>query len=176
MNKSVFLILFIVIINYTTGFSYDINKIRIDYIASVKSEKTTSKLYAQLKNIENPNPLILAYLGSVDALRAKHSWNPINKLGFLKSGCKTLDEAVVLSPNQIEIRFLRFSLEHYLPDFLGYSQHLEQDRKKLIELVKQKDVVSKQIDQTILKNIIKFLIESKRCTVEEIKVLKKIEV
>lgn len=175
MNKTIFFILILLITNLSNSFSYDINKIRRNYIEGVKSEKTASKLYEELKKIENPNPLILAYIGSSDALRAKHSWNPVNKVGYLKKGCKTLNDAVALNPNQIEIRFLRFSLEHYLPDFLGYSQHLDEDRKKLIELAKQKEVVKKQIDQTILKNIIKFLIESKRCTAEEISVLNKIQ-
>lgn len=175
MKKAIFFVLFLFVANLSDSFSYDIDKIRRNYIEGVSSEKAASKLYEELKNIEQPSPLILAYLGSSDALRAKHSWNPVNKLAYLKKGCKILNKAVTLSPNQIEIRFLRFSLEHYLPDFLGYSQHLAEDRKKLIELAKQKEVVKKQIDQTILKNIIKFLIESKRCTAEEINVLNKIQ-
>lgn len=175
MNKAILFIVFFFIANLSNSFSYDINKIRRNYIEGVKSEKVATQLYEELKKIEKPSPLILAYLGSSDALRAKHSINPINKLSYLKKGCKTLNQAVALSPNQIEIRFLRFSLEHYLPDFLGYSKHLEEDRKKLIELAKQKEVVKKQIDQNILKNIIKFLIESERCSADEIQGLNKIQ-
>jgi len=72
------------------------------------------------------------------------------------------------------MRFLRFSLAHYPPDFLGYSKRLEEDRKKLIALASQKQSVAKQIDKSILKNIVKFLIDSKRCTPAEISVLNKL--
>jgi len=174
MKKTIFFILLLTGFSINYSFSYEINKIRNDYVEAVKNEKTAAKLYSELKNIKNPNPLILAYLGASDAIRAKHAWNPVNKLGYLKKGCKTLDHAVDLSPNQLEIRFLRFSLEHYLPDFLGYSKHLEEDRKKLIALVGQKETVAKQIDKSILKNIVKFLIETKRCTPKEIVVLNKL--
>ena len=174
MTKNIFFILLLAGLSIQSAFSYDINKIRKDYVEAVNSEKTATKLYRQLQSIKNPSPLILAYLGASDAIRAKHSWNPVNKLGFLKKGCKTLDHAVSLSPNQLEIRFLRFSLEHYLPDFLGYSKHLEEDRKKLISLAGQKETVTKQIDPSILKNIVKFLIVSKRCTTAEIVVLNKL--
>ncbi len=174
MKKNILFILLLVGFSIPAAFSYDINKIRKDYVDAVTNEKTATRLYGELQSIKNPSPLILAYLGASDAIRAKHSWNPVNKLGFLKKGCKTLDQAVSLSPNQLEIRFLRFSLEHYLPDFLGYSKHLEEDRKKLISLAGQKETVVKQIDPSILKNIVKFLIDSKRCTPAEIVALNKL--
>lgn len=172
--KKVIFILIAFGISIQNSFSYDLNKIRKDYIQAVSSEKVASRLYSELKEIKEPSPLILAYLGSSEAVKAKHAWNPINKMGYLKKGCKTLNEAVSLSPNQIEIRFLRFSLEHYLPDFLGYSKHLDEDKRKLIELSGQKETVTKQIDKSIFKNIVKFLIDSKRCTPSEIAVLNKI--
>src|SRR6476661_3554940 len=110
MKKLITIIILSIIINKSYG--YDIQKIRKDYIASIKNESTAVKLYEQLQAIKNPDPLILAYLGSAQAIRAKHAWSPINKLNYLKEGCKTLDKAVNKNPNQLEIRFLRFSLQH----------------------------------------------------------------
>jgi len=173
MKNIVFCFLFVACFA-VNGFAYDIQKIRRDYVEAIKNADVADKLYKDLKAIKNPSPLIMAYLGSADAVRAKHSWNPVNKMAFLKQGCKTIDKAVELSPNQLEIRFLRFSLEHFLPPFLGYSKHLEIDKKKILELVQKSNVQALHVDETILKNMVNFMIDSKRCSEAEVNVLRKV--
>lgn len=170
MKKLLLGIILTLIIQYS--YAYDIQKIRKDYIEAIKSESAANKLYDQLKVIKNPDPLITAYLGSAQAIRAKHAWNPVNKLNYLKEGCKTLDKAVAKNPNQLEIRFLRFSLQHYIPTFLGYSKDLNQDKAKIIELIQKHEIITLQLDKTIMRDMIKFLINSKRCDEEEIAILK----
>ncbi len=155
--------------------AYDIDKIRLDYISAVNSSKKADVFYKELKAIAQPDALILAYLGSAEALRAKHAFNPINKLSYLKQGSKTLATAVNTAPNNIEVRFLRFSLEHYVPSFLGYNKNLEADRTKIIELLQHKNKgETNTTNHQITKNIITFLLETKRCSPSETIVLKKL--
>ncbi|TAF43687.1 MAG: hypothetical protein EAZ51_06805 [Sphingobacteriales bacterium] len=155
--------------------AYDIDKIRLDYIAAVNSSKKTNILYNELKAIAQPDALILAYLGSAEALRAKHAFNPINKLAYLKQGSITLAKAVETDPNNIEVRFLRFSLEHYVPSFLGYNKNLEADKAKIIQLLQHKNKAETTAsNHQITKNIIRFLLETKRCNLTETALLKKI--
>ncbi len=155
--------------------AYDIEKIRLDYIAAVKDSKKAEIFYKELKEIANPDAIILAYLGSAEALRAKHAFNPINKLAYLKQGSNSLAKAVYAAPNNLEIRFLRFSLEHYVPSFLGYSKNLDVDRIKIIDLLQHKNKTEGVSNNTsIKKNIINFLLETKRCTPDEILKLKRI--
>jgi hypothetical protein len=111
----------------------------------------------------------MAYLGSAQAIRARHSFNPYNKVTYLKSGLKTLETAVRSSPQDLEIRFLRFSLEHYIPSFLGYSKHLETDRAKIVELAKQRKFGA--MDKALLINLLNFMKETKRCSKQEIATL-----
>jgi len=168
-------LLFLILFFGKIAMAYDIDKIRLDYIAAVNDSKKAEVFYQELKAIAKPDALILAYLGSAEALRAKHAFNPINKLSYLKQGSKTLAKAVDLSPNNIEVRFLRFSLEHYIPSFLGYNKNLEADRTKIIELLQHKTKgISLQDNTKITKNIINFLIETKRCTPSETILLKKL--
>lgn len=165
---------FLLVMIFQTSYGYDLQKIRKDYIESIKNESSAIKLYEHLKSIKNPDPLIQAYLGSAQAVRAKHAWNPVNKLNFLKQGCNTLNLAVKRSPNQLEIRFLRFSLQHFLPSFLGYSTNLDSDKDKIIEMVQKKEVINMQVDKDILKNMVNFMIDSKRCDAKEIAILRKV--
>lgn len=167
------LLFFITFLFVKITMAYDIEKIRLDYVAAVNDGKKAEVFYKELKAINKPDALILAYLGSAEALRAKHAFNPINKLAYLKHGSNTLAKAVNAAPNNIEIRFLRFSLEHYVPSFLGYSKNLEVDRIKIIDLLQHKNKTEGVSDNApIKKNIINFLLESKRCSPTEITILK----
>lgn len=161
---------------FTSNFTqaYDIKKIREDYITAINSSDKADELYNQLSAIKNPDPLLLAYLGSVQALKAKHAWNPVSKLSYLNQGFKTINSAVAKAPNEIEVRFLRFSLEYYVPSFLGFSKNLHNDKVKIIELLQKQHPIKLDIDKTILKNMIYFMVHSDECTPEELAILEKI--
>lgn len=100
----------------------DIRQLRQRYYAAVESATVTDKLYAELKKQPKPSPVILAYVGSLEALRAKHALNPYYKIQYLKEADKTMRRAVKADPENIEIRFLRYSYQYYVPEFLGYSE------------------------------------------------------
>jgi hypothetical protein len=149
--------------------SGDLPDIRKEYYVAVNDEKAAEKFYAKLKNAKSADPVIMAYYGSAQAIRARHANNPYNKLAYLRSGMKTLNEAVAKSPENLEIRYLRFSLQHYVPSFLGYSKHLDADRKKIIELTKQRKFGS--MDKPLLVGLLQFMKETKRCSPQEIATL-----
>ena len=148
-----------------------ISTIRKEYYEAINSSKATNHLYDKLVKIENADPLIMAYVGSAQALKARFSWNPYNKLSYLSDGLKTLEEAINKSPQNLEIRFLRFSLVHYLPGFLGYKETLEADKDVIVDLIRNKKFGL--IDRSLLKNIIGFMKETRHCTKEELDILSK---
>jgi hypothetical protein len=166
---SMILIVGIFLLSMASGFANDLPDIRKDYYNAINNEKAAEKLYLNLKARNSSEPIILAYLGSAQAIRARHSFNPYNKVTYLKSGLKTLETAVKSSPQDLEIRFLRFSLEHYIPSFLGYSKHLETDRAKIIELAKQRKFGA--MDKPLLVNLFNFMKETGRCSKQEIATL-----
>jgi len=147
----------------------DLPQIRKEYYAAVNNAKASEKLYDELRAKGSSDPLVMAYYGSAQALRARHAFNPYHKLAYLKSGFRTLESAVIKSPDNLEIRFLRFSLEHYIPSFLGYSKHLESDKKKIVELAKRKEFGT--MDRALLLNMLSFLKETKRYSNQEIAIL-----
>ena len=147
----------------------ELPEIRKDYILAVKNEKAADRLYQSLKDKDLSAPIILAYFGSAQAIRARHAFNPYNKIAFLKSGLTTLEKAVSKSPDNLEIRYLRFSLEHYIPAFLGFSKHLEEDKRMIINLTKQKKFGL--MDKALLLNLRNFMKETKRCSKQEIATL-----
>nr|MBC7613025.1 hypothetical protein [Pseudopedobacter sp.] len=154
--------------------AYDIKQIRADYVIAINDSEKADQLCNHLENIKNPDPLILAYLGSAQAIKAKHAWNPVSKLSYIKKGFSTINEAVSKAPENLEVRFLRFSLSFYVPSFLGYSRNLTVDKNKIIDLLSRPSLIKLDVDKTILKNMVYFMIDSKLCSTQEIAVLKRV--
>jgi hypothetical protein len=166
------LILLIIVLFSQDIYANELPQIRKDFYLAIKNGTASEKFYNGLKAKKSSDPTIMAYFGTSQAIRAKHAFNPYNKITYLKSGIKTLEKAVGKSPENLEIRFLRFSLEHYIPSFLGFSKHLETDRKKIVELARQKKFGS--MDMPLLLNLVNFMKETKRCSPAEIVILEQV--
>lgn len=158
-----------------TGFVHadgpDVKLLRKQLLVALEKKNVNDSLYQSLGAVKNKTPLVNSYYGAVQALRAKYAWNPYYKLKYLKDAEKTLQTAVNDDPHNMEIRFMRFSIEHNLPGFLGYDKHLDTDRKEMIHQLDKKNYAS--ADKDVVVTIIKFLLDSKRCTPQENEALHK---
>jgi len=145
--------------------------IRKQLLEALDRRSLTDSLYNTLSAEPNKSPLFICYLGVVQALKAKHAWNPYYKVKYLNDSEKTLQQAINHEPDNIEIRFMRFSIEHNVPGFLGYNKHLVADREEMIKQLNAKHYGT--ADKDVVITIIKFLLDSKRCTPHENETLKK---
>lgn len=93
------------------------------------NNKSVCKEMIQSVSSSTNNPVFLAYLGAYQTIWANHVINPFNKLSTFNRGKKNLQKAVSLDQDNIEIRFLRFSIQKKSPKFLGYSDNLAEDKK-----------------------------------------------
>lgn len=143
----------------------NLHTIRKLLVTAINSSKTTDSLYRNLGSIKNRSGLITGYLGTLEALKAKHTWNPYYKIKYLSDAEKTFKSAVTSDPSNIEIRFMRFSVEHNVPKFLGYTKNLIADKQEIIKQIDRKHYASADI--ALVKTIINFLLDSKRCTPAE---------
>ena len=143
----------------------DLKVLRKKLIIAIGSSQTTDSLYNALDHLPNKTPLTTAYMGALDALKAKHSWNPYSKIKYLNTSEKLMQQAVNADPHNIEILFIRFSIQHNVPAFLGYGKNLVGDREQMITQIGNKNYGTADRELTI--NIIKFLIDSKRCSPAE---------
>ncbi|MDB5119425.1 MAG: hypothetical protein JWN56_643 [Sphingobacteriales bacterium] len=148
----------------------EIIEIKKAVIKAVESSRITDSLYNKLHSQKGDNAMITAYVGLLEALKAKHAWNPYYKMKYVAMANSTMKEAVEASSQNMEIRFMRFSIQHYTPAFLGYSKNLDEDRKALVSHYRNKTLGN---DTMLIKSIAKFIIDSKRCTPAEVSVLKK---
>ncbi len=145
--------------------SAKINFIRTTFYKAVESENELDSLESFLNanypsNGKSGNPLITAYYGGLEALKAKHAINPINKISHLIKSLNRLSDAVEQESGSLEIRFLRFSILTNLPGILGYGEERTSDRNKVVALLKEKNYSG--LSPQIQEGIIEFMLSSGR--------------
>ncbi|KQM74824.1 hypothetical protein ASE74_02260 [Pedobacter sp. Leaf216] len=158
-------------ITYAQLSTQEIAVLKANMVKAVENSKLTDSLFTQLNKLPNKTALITGYTGTLEALKAKHSWNPYNKIKYVGSSLKTLQKAIDMDKENMEIRFMRFSIEFYTPSFLGFSKDLAVDKKEIVKHYQNENFGL--ADQDLVKNVAKFMIDSKKCTPAEVKILKK---
>jgi hypothetical protein len=107
-------------------------QIRSRYRESVKDRDEAQALWRSLKSSRAKDGVILAYQAATRVLMSHHSWMPLEKLAYLKEAMGLFRQAVRQAPDNVEVRFLRFSIEHSLPAYLSESGDLDEDKATII--------------------------------------------
>lgn len=125
-----------------------LEELRIDFEKSINDKKICKKNLENLEKIANKSDVYLAYYGAFQTINANHVINPINKLSYFNKGKNNLEKAINKNSNDIDSRFLRYSIQKNCPKFLGYRTHLEEDLKFLKENLEK--VTSQQLRKMII--------------------------
>jgi hypothetical protein len=111
-----------------------IGEIRQLYARSVEDEKVCERLIALLAPYnENNNPVYAGYKAGATLIMAKHVFSPFSKFSYFKKGKVLLEKAIAKNSNDIELRFLRFTIQANLPRFLDYHGHIDADKTFIIK-------------------------------------------
>lgn len=114
--------------------SQDLAQIRSQYPEAAESSTVATKLNAELKNVtETDKSTLVAYKGGVLTLMAKFAHSKKEKKEFFQEGVDFLQRAVTVDANNIEIRYIRLSVQESSPSFLGYYKNIEEDKKFIID-------------------------------------------
>jgi hypothetical protein len=131
MNKTIILLLFFISI---IGNAQDLKIIRAQYPEAVKSSEAASKLEAELSRIDNSSkPVLLAYKGAILTLKAKFAKKKSDKKEFFKEGVALIESAVSADASNVEIRYIRLSVQENSPKFLGYHKNIEEDKEFILK-------------------------------------------
>ena len=145
--KMISILLFLISFNIN---GVDIDFVRTNYTASIKDKQLCSRMISELKK-KNDRPINLGYLGGLQTIWANHVFNPINKLKTFKEGKNKIEKAIKLDPENVELRFIRLSIQKNAPLFLGYNSNINSDK----EFIKSNQ---KTISSAIVRNNINQLI------------------
>lgn len=102
------------------------------YQNAIESELSAIKLDAYLKTLPPNEPLTMGYMGATKMLLAKYAILPTQKYTYFSEGRQKLDAAVTANPSNLELKYLRYSIQLNSPSFLGYNKNIKEDRTALI--------------------------------------------
>ncbi len=131
-------LVFVLFLATTSVYATDFESIRKNYDQFVSDKELCQKTLKQLSESKNDSALHQAYLGVLETVWANHVISPFKKLKTFKSGKQNIDAAIGLEPENVEIRFIRLSVQKNAPSFLGYNSNIQEDAdyiKKHLHLV-----------------------------------------
>ena len=147
-----------------------LEKLRLTYYSGVEEYEYVDSLQTYIedmfgKNISDYPPTILAYKAGIDALKSKHAFWPFTKMSYLNDSMKLFEDAISKDQNNLEIRFMRFSILYYVPGILGYGSETEEDLNAVYKLLIERDYTT--VDYKIQNGMIEFLLMTDLLTEDE---------
>ena len=96
--------------------------------ASQSKQKTDMMMQTLLKAEDKSKPILRGYTGMTYMLLAKHGFNFVARYNNFQKGKEMLEKAIYEDKNNVELRFLRLSVQMNVPTFLNYSKEIENDK------------------------------------------------
>ena len=145
----------------------DIETIRRGYIEAAQDDSKIAAFNELLANVSMEDSLVIvAYKGAALALTAKIEVGIKNKTAAFKKGVEYLEYAIKSDPENIELRFVRLSVQENSPRIVNYKDSIEEDKAFIFEHFQH-------ILSTSLKEYIgDFILQSKAFSSEEKESLK----
>lgn len=110
----------------------NLEKYRTTYFSEPSVDQLRSVI-DELASLEHASAIPKAYHGCFMARIAGFGYNPYTKWSQFNQGRALIEVAVAEAPNEPEIRFLRLSVQHAAPSFLGYTDNVDDDLEFLLD-------------------------------------------
>lgn len=104
----------------------NLNELRSNYPNAIENKQVCENMINLLSK-QKLNATEEGYYGAYLAIWANHVWNPMDKLSTFKKGKKELENAIKEDHNNVELRFLRLSIQSNVPGILNYDQNIKTD-------------------------------------------------
>lgn len=154
------IILFLAILLTHTSNS-DVFDIRKQYAKAANDKQAAKNLLATLEKKSNTDHTLLGYQGAVMMLMAKYHLNPVSKLNSFQSGKHLLEKSILQSPDNIELRYLRLTIQYHAPVFLDYNKSIQQDKAFIMNMISEVN------DKDLANRIAQFLFSTDLLTIQE---------
>ncbi len=156
MKKINIIIVFCFLNSISFAQKMDIDALRKSYHKAHADSASCAKLYQSLSKINSSDNIIKCYKGAVNASLANFAKNKQEKLKLFSTGKKLIEETIKVDSTNIELRFLRLTIQSNCPKILGYHTNINSDKHYIATHLES-------TNNTVLKNDIKtFLSETEK--------------
>lgn len=139
-----------------------VQETRLLYKQAAGNETTCKNLIARVQSCSAPvDPVLTGYQAAATMMMARYAVNPFSKLSWFRKGRKLLDNTLSQHPHNVELRFLRFTIQTNAPGILGYKDDIPSDKAFLLRAIGQ------LTDTSLRATICDYLQQSKLLTEQE---------
>ncbi|MCB0824227.1 MAG: hypothetical protein KDC09_16135 [Bacteroidales bacterium] len=137
---------------FSQGLSHQ--EVRNLYFEGWEGTCGATELSTMLENQDvSDDVVLLAYKGAAQTTLANCKKTPFSKLSVFNEGKDDLEKAIQEDPDNVEIRFLRYTIQTNIPGFLNYNNK-EEDRKFILDRLTLHNISS--VDADLRKRIIHY--------------------
>lgn len=128
---NVLLLISLLFINtlFQNNLTYKISDLRKVYYQASKDRNAYDQLHQHLDNYKGTDLVVQGFRAGLEGMGAKYAWGPYAKLRQVRNSARLFEEILTKDPNNAEVRFLRYTVEYYIPRYLLMSGNLQDDKK-----------------------------------------------
>ncbi len=132
--KKAFPVLLVLLLFYVVSFSQNISleKLRKEFHFLNTDSVQVALLEKEALLYKGNDNTILCYKGAISAAMAKHSSNNKEKMQKFKDGKNQIEQCIAKDSNNVELRFLRYTIQTNSPKVLGYNKQAPADKKYIL--------------------------------------------
>jgi hypothetical protein len=163
-----FLLVIILLLNFSLSIKAgdDIIFIRNLFYRATKSYLATDSLVNILKQVNlKSKPESIGYKGMSYLMICFHSYNPYTKFKYFFKGKELLEEAIKKDGTNIELKFLRLTVQLNTPSFLDYKKNINEDKLAIFNGAKN------ITDVDLFNRIYNYTLSAKNLTPDEKKIM-----
>lgn len=136
------LVFFLIFLAHNQSGASDLEKARQLFFKIEESRNNALELqHIAAHGFRNGSAVLRGYHAVATANLALHTVMPISKYNYFRQGRDMIEEAIVKMPDNVELRFLRLTIQIGTPAFLDYNQHIATDREMILaHLEKQAEI------------------------------------
>ena len=102
-------------------------------------ENEASEISFIHKYHESKDASVMAYVTSIAMKQAEYSPNPLRKLQLFQENKTILNGLIDTHRTNIHLRYVRLLSQENTPSFLGYNEHIEEDKLILRNILEVED-------------------------------------
>ncbi|MCU0359309.1 MAG: hypothetical protein MUF75_01120 [Bacteroidia bacterium] len=122
--------LVIALLLISTAVDSTIKDLRKHYALVGVNEGHVSEMLNLSKNSNDPT--VMAYAAGAEMASAQYKFSPLSKLSAFNSGKAKLEPIIKANPENVEARFIRYTIQLKCPAMLGYNREFKSDRAYIL--------------------------------------------
>jgi hypothetical protein len=129
-------IVFLFVVNSITSFGQGmtVEEARKIYSALMQDKATCEAAYKKFSQVTAAdNTLLMGYKGAVTVAMSKYVKVVKEKIGYFNNGKKLIEAAIAEDDKNVELKFIRFTIQSNCPPALKYNQNIPADKKYIID-------------------------------------------